>query len=589
MSKRVLFFLFLLTNVCYTFAHVTCTTERHDDDTQTIFLQFQLKPNDFVLKESIDLSVDHPDIALSEWTTDAQAVEQYKPSLKDTKKVFENNFTLSLHATSDKPFAEIDSAHLYLSYYSGLKKQTIQKNFPLIKKTIENGPVFEQEAEAIETVEPTVEKVPKPEKKLSFSQKLSDLVAKTDSFWIRIFLVLLLGLLMSLTPCIYPMIPITVGILQSQGSKSVAYNFLQSLCYTTGIATTFAVLGLTAAFTGQLFGSLMGNPFVIIFLAVFLAYLGLAMFGVCEMYTPRFLNKGADANKAKKSLLSIFLFGAISGTVASPCLSPGLILLLSIVTSIGSKLLGFALLFSFGIGLGIPLLIIGTFSGSLNALPRAGMWMIEVKKLFGFMLFGMAFYFLSNIMPHALLFGLMTLFLGAASLFYFYNIKKSDSKMTKTFKNVVGVVCVVLAVLLAFKTYKAIVSDGCSSESPVRRSLGEDGWYSDHTAALQIAQQENKKLFVDVGAPFCGICKAIDNGLLSDSKVRAAMNQFVNLKIDGSSCPHEISEGLLKKYKVVGFPTYLLIDPHTGDLLARWGSELHDLSPQKFINLLNQQ
>jgi len=581
MKKRVSLFLFLLPVFCFnTLAKVACSTTRQNDVTQNIFLRIELKPNDFVLKESIDISVDHPDITLSEWKVNVEPVSQYEPTLKDTKELFTKNFTISLCATSKKPFAQTKKPHLYLSYYSGAKKRTVQEIFPL-KKEKKTEPVLTDQLEKIEKIQTTLEKQTKTAKKLSFSQKISNLVANTNSFWFRILLVLLLGLLMSLTPCIYPMVPITVGILQAQGSKSVAYNFLQAFCYTLGIAVTFATLGLTAAFTGQLFGSLMGNPFVIGALALFMVYLGLAMFGFYEMYTPRFLNNGPDASKAKKSLLSIFLFGAISGTVSSPCLSPGLILLLSIVTTLGSKLLGFALLFSFGIGLSIPLLVIGTFSGSLNALPRAGMWMVEVKKLFGFLLFGMAFYFLKNIMPLSILFTLVTLFLLAAGGFYFYNIKKADSKYTKLFKNIVAIICIVLAVLFGFRTYQKIALTKTTQKVFAN-------WYTNHKAALLTAKQEKKKLFIDIGAEFCTICKAIDNGLLSDNQVQAAMSKFVNLKIDGANCPQEVLNGLTEKYEVVGFPTYLLIDPQTGDLLARWGSELYDLTPQEFINLLKK-
>jgi len=193
----------------------------------------------------------------------------------------------------------------------------------------------------------------------------------------------------------------------------------------------------------------------------------------------------------------------------------------------------------------------------------------------------MAFYFLKNILPAPILFGLMTLFMLAASGFYFYSITTFDSKLTKTFKNLVGVLCAILAILLAFKTYQATIF--------AKMEANNSFWYTEHNVALEIAQQEKKKLFVDIGAQFCTICKAIEHGLLSDSSVQAAMNKFVNLKIDGSNCPEEVQEGLIKKYEVVGFPTYLLIDSESGDLLARWGSELYDLSPEQFIKLMEKQ
>jgi len=441
-----------------------------------------------------------------------------------------------------------------------------------------SSPSFSTPSDPVEKVISTVEKAEKKELK-SWSEKVSSLVATTETLWLRILLVLLLGLLMSLTPCIYPMIPITLGILQSSSSKSVAYNFLQALFYTLGIATTFAILGLLAAFTGQLFGNIMTNPAFIIILAALLVYLAGSMFGFYNMYTPKFMLNGTSKNQSKRSLLSIFLFGAISGTVASPCLSPGLILLLSIVTAIGSKILGFVLLFAFGFGLGIPLLLIGTFSSSLNALPRAGMWMIEVKKLFGFMLFGMALYFLSAIIPISIIYLSMTLFLLYFSLFYFYTIQKSQSKGTKALKNLVGVLCAILAAFFAAQTYKAIMYSSIQTTKNI--------WFHHPEKAFEVAKKSNKRLFIDIEGEFCSICKAIDETLFSDTSVQNTLTQkFIPLKINVSHCPKEITDSICSKYRVVGFPTYLLVDSQTGDLVARWGSELYDLSPQQFIALL---
>jgi thioredoxin:protein disulfide reductase len=558
-------------------AKTIVSSEHIGDNNRKILLKLKLAPKDFVLRESIDISADHPNIKLSSWQIDRPVVERYIPTFKETKKILDGDFIISLRATSNKPFSQIKGAHLYLSYYANSKKGTIQEVLPL-KDVVAIEPTISQPGDKIEKVIPTIEPDRPKKKDVTWSEYLSDVVTKTENIWIRILLVLLLGLLMSLTPCIYPMIPITLGILQSRGSTSVAYNFLQALLYTCGIATTFAILGLIAAFTGQVFGTIMTSPIFIIILSTLLAYLGLSMFGFYEMYTPKFMRSGANARSVKKSLFSTFLFGAASGSVASPCLSPGLILLLSIVTALGNKFLGFILLFSFGFGLGIPLLILGMFSSSLNALPRAGMWMIEVKKIFGFMLFGMAFYFLSALVPLSILFACATLFMLAASAFYFYSITPQDSSGIKTIKNIIGVLCAILTVFLAFQTYKSLFwKDLIPSDA---------FWYKNPQQALAVAKKEKKRVFIDIGGQFCSICKTIDRTLLSDRRVRAALNKFINLKIDGNNCPKETFKGLCSKYEVVGFPTFLIIEPDSGDLVARWGSELYGLPPDQFIKML---
>ncbi len=268
-------------------AQIKLSSEYINEKANTISLAVSLKKNDFILSESIDISVDNPNISLSIWNIDQKPIERYEPLFKETKKLLTNRFTITFNATQKAVSSKQSKTNIYLSFYQGSKKKTVQNVFPFIfaqpKKTQK---LISIPGDDIEEIMPNIQAKPTQEDTKTFSSRLSNLVAKTESLWIRLLLVLLLGLLMSLTPCIYPMIPITLGILQSRGSKSIGYNFLQSLCYTAGIATTFAILGLLAAFTGQLFGSIMSNPFFIVALALLLSYLGLSMFGFYDMYTP---------------------------------------------------------------------------------------------------------------------------------------------------------------------------------------------------------------------------------------------------------------------------------------------------------------
>ncbi|NBP59452.1 DUF255 domain-containing protein, partial [bacterium] len=149
---------------------------------------------------------------------------------------------------------------------------------------------------------------------------LQTYLTTTNSVALRILFALVLGILLSLTPCIYPMIPITVGVLQSQGSKSLLTNFLLSSAYTLGISTTFSLFGLLAATSGQAFGHMLANPLFIIFIVALLLYFALSLFGLYNLYIPRFLQK-KHSIQGGGSFGSIFLFGLISGSVASPCLS----------------------------------------------------------------------------------------------------------------------------------------------------------------------------------------------------------------------------------------------------------------------------
>ena len=385
----------------------------------------------------------------------------------------------------------------------------------------------------------------------SWSSHISTLVQTTDSLALKLFFVLILGLLLSLTPCIYPMIPITVGILQAQSSTSVLRNFSLALAYSMGIACTFAALGLAAAFTGQMFGNLMSNPIVILSLVALLAYLACAMMGFYEMYTPKFLT----SNKAVRgrSLSGAFLFGAVSGTVASPCLSPGLILILSIVTALGNKLLGFLMLFTFGIGLSIPLLIIGTFSSSLNLLPQAGMWMVEVKKIFGLLLLGMCFYLLHFIMPLSIVLWLAVATTLILAPLYLRAAQRSATSSCRLINYGMYAILLAATVGAGSHAYKT-TWHSAATDTDINHAL----WLANYNDALQQAHTNNAYIFVDITAPYCSICSAIEQKLFTNNQVSHALQELVPVRIDSSDTTNATHTNLLKKFDVFGVPTFFV-------------------------------
>lgn len=402
---------------------------------------------------------------------------------------------------------------------------------------------------------------------------ISDTMTQTNSLAIRLLLVFFLGLLMSLTPCIYPMIPITAGILQAQSSKSLLTSFLLALSYTIGIATTFAILGLLAAFAGQAMGQFMSHPAFIIPLVGLLAYLALAMMGVYDMYIPRFMQP-RNQNVHGGSFISAFTFGAISGIVASPCLSPGLLCLLCLVTMLNSSFLGFILLFTFGIGLSVPLLIIGTFSSSLALLPRSGMWMVEIKKLFGFLMLGMCLYFLNYIIPWHIMCWILVVFTFTIGLLFMNYGKHAYNRQWKIMYGGLGILLCTCAGFLAFKAYQWHQTSSCAHE--------KNAWQTDYECAREEALAKHTLVFMDIGAPFCSICKAIDTTLFSQESIRTAIDSVaIPVKIDGSNPANAM---IIKKYQVLGFPTILLINPESEEIIKKWGPELYDIKPEQFIS-----
>ena len=247
----------------------------------------------------------------------------------------------------------------------------------------------------------------------------------TGSSPFYLFLIAFLaGITISFTPCIYPMIPITAGILQAHPNHSAFFNFLSSIAYIFGIAILYATLGYVSATSSVIFGSWLGNPYFVVCIVFFFAYMAGTMFGWYELYYPRMLTNIFLANH-KGSLVRAFALGLIAGTIASPCLTPALAVLLGIVAKHGSPLVGFITLFCFAVGMSLLLLIVGTFSSTLSLLPRSGEWMDYVKKLFGFLTLGVCVNFLAPFLPSWTILGGYVTIGVAASGYYIQHVKQS--------------------------------------------------------------------------------------------------------------------------------------------------------------------
>ena len=542
-----------------------------------IEVELPIASGDLIYSDMIDIKVDNPQVTLSSWQSDYEPQPHFDPEFKETKKGFDHPVRLTMQAAG---LTQTSPARLLVSYYRKATGQFVQEMLPIPWPT-DNQELDQSVAQSVEAPEASSVQLstqPSCTPSKSYVQRwfarLSSLMQQSTSLPLRLLIVLLLGLLMSLTPCIYPMIPITAGILQAQASSSVLKNFLLSLSYSLGIATTFAILGLLAAFAGQAMGTILINPYFIIPLVALLAYLAFAMIGAYEMYIPSFL-QARTTNVQGGSHLSAFLFGAVSGTVASPCLSPGLVLLLSVVTALQNKMLGFVFLFVFGIGLSIPLLLIGTFSSSLNVLPRAGMWMVEVKRVFGFILLGMCFYFLLNIAPHWLVYACSALTLAAIGIFYLYDASSSRTSRTSFAKNAIGMALIVASIMTGYYAVRSYAERSCEPVDAL--------WNSDYESAHGQALTEHKLLFVDIGAPYCSICTAIDKKFMHDSRVLTTLKSVVPVKLDMARTQ---DESAIKQFGIKGVPALLVVDPQDNRVITQWAGEVYEWDIDQLIRAL---
>ncbi len=210
------------------------------------------------------------------------------------------------------------------------------------------------------------------------------------------------GVLTSLTPCVYPMIPITAAIVggqsaadQQTGGAAVSRwrPLMLSLVYALGLATVYAALGLLAGLTGTMFGTVSSNPWMFFVMGNLLLIFALSMLDVIPIRVPSFLLQRAANAGTSGRVAGAFMMGAASGLVAAPCSAPVMAAVLTWVSTTGSAALGFAYLFAFSLGMCTLLVIVGMSAGSLTRLPRAGMWMVYVKKGFAVIMLGMAEYY----------------------------------------------------------------------------------------------------------------------------------------------------------------------------------------------------
>ncbi|MGA2782596.1 MAG: cytochrome c biogenesis protein CcdA [Smithella sp.] len=201
------------------------------------------------------------------------------------------------------------------------------------------------------------------------------------------------GLVISFTPCTYPLIPVTVGFIGAQSSSSKLRGFFLSIFYVGGLAFTYSILGGAAALSGKLFGQMQTTPWTYFIMGNLCLIMGLSMLDVfsISLPVPQKLMKLTDN---KKGFFASFLMGAVSGVVIGPCTAPALAVLLGYVAVKTNLLLGMTLLFVFAVGMGTFLIIVGTFAGVIAALPKSGKWMTKIKFIFGLILIGAAEYFL---------------------------------------------------------------------------------------------------------------------------------------------------------------------------------------------------
>jgi thiol:disulfide interchange protein DsbD len=363
------------------------------------------------------------------------------------------------------------------------------------------------------------------------------------------------GVLTSLTPCVYPLIPITVSIFGAKKAGSRAQKMGLSALYVLGIAVMYAALGIAAALSGKAFGVAMQTPLVKAFVGLVLVYLALSMFGLFEIRLPSAwqlrLNQVGGAGYA-----GAFAMGLVSGIIAAPCTGPVLAAALTFVAEKGSIPFGLAVMFAYALGMGLLFFLIGTFSLSL---PRSGPWMETVKSIFGVALLSTGLVFLLGAFPtlKAAFFTDARGPLLAAAVFAAAGVLAGA--LTASFGG--GTLAAAgKAVGLGLLVGGIVFGVGAGAARDRARAAAGFTWLHDYDAAVRLARAEGKPMIVDFWAEWCAACQELDRRVWSDPAVRAEASRFVAVKVDGTKGDDPFY-AVASPYGIEGLPTVVLLDP----------------------------
>jgi thioredoxin:protein disulfide reductase len=383
---------------------------------------------------------------------------------------------------------------------------------------------------------------------------------------VGLLIVLLGGLALNLTPCVYPLIGVTLAYFANQGGGPRKIAIL-AITYVLGIALTFSGLGVAVALSGGLFGTALQNPWVLAVIAAMLLVLAGSSFGLFSLQPPQWLMKRAGV--ARPGYFGALAMGLGMGVVAAPCIGPIVLGLLLMVERSADPLFGFALFFTLAVGLGLPYIALALAAGHIRRLPRSGEWLAWVEQFFGFVLVGLALYFLDPLV-HGWMTLVMPYYLIGAGIFLgFVTPAGRRWRPFLVFRSAVGAASVgALAYLMLF---------------PAPKPTPQLSFDPYNARAVAQARADNKPVVIDFSASWCIPCREMQHTTFRDPAVIQAASYFVRLRADLTETD-ERNKRLTDMFDIRGVPTTVFIDKR-GRILKR---EVGYVGAQQFLSDLRE-
>lgn len=537
-------------------------------DAHTLQVNFHVTPSYYLYRDKVHFTSNESDIKLKEINLPAGEIKQ-DPNFGEIA-VFHRSFQAQITLDHN------NQTHLTLNAsYQGCSDQGLC--YPPIDKVLAidlpqaatASSAVPSPVSAVATISPSVQPTTSAPVAQAATDETSKMTAllREGNFWLIISFFFGAGLLLALTPCVFPMIPILSGIIVGRGDKIThKHAFLLSLAYVLGMAVTYALAGVAAGLSGDLISNALQTPAVLGSFAAIFVLLSLSMFGFYELQLPTALQSKLSQTSSQLHgghLSSVFVMGALSAIIMGPCVAAPLAAALLYIGQSHDAILGGVALFALALGMGAPLLLVGASAGAL--LPKAGAWMESVKRFFGVLMLALAIWIVQSLLPMSVqMFLWATLLIISSSFLHVLDVLPHNTTGWQKFQKGVGVFTLLLGI--------AYLIGALSGAKDILRPLAGISDARGQVAAPQfqrikniaeleqrLAQSQGKIVMLDFYADWCVSCKEMERNTFSDPAVQKQLDTMITLQIDMTlNSPDD--KNLLKSYGLYGPPAILFFD-----------------------------
>ena len=549
-------------------------------DGNTVIASFRVTPGYYLYRDKVSFSIKGKSNAISNISLPAGESKQ-DPNFGEMM-VFHQSFQAEIALDKNKPMQKVT---LLASYQGcsegGICYPPIEKEITLaLSATGDSAAPSKKPAAVPDTATVAAAPAPAPADTSARPESEGSQIAKLfkqGNFWLIISAFFGFGLLLAFTPCVFPMVPILSGIIVGRGHHlTKAHAFILSMSYVQGMALTYAAAGIAAGLSGTLLSNALQTPAVLGSFAAVFVLLSLSMFGFYELQLPSALqNKlsGSSNRLHGGHISSVFVMGALSAIIVSPCVSGPLFGALLYIGQTHDAFLGGMALYALALGMGLPLLLIGTSAGTL--LPKAGAWMEAVKSFFGVLLLAVAIWMISPLLPVTvqMLLWATLLILSAVYMHALDPLPPNAGGWNKLWKGLgilallLGSIYLIGALSGARDMLRPLAAFGGVAQAETAGKLQFTRVKSLAELDQRIAQAKGKAVMLDFYADWCVSCKEMERFAFADARVRAKLQNALLLQAD-LSANSEDDKALLQRFGLFGPPAILFFD--------RKGNELAD-------------